>query len=139
MYELNGIMIVGEITPELKVVNARATNDWMMLVTFSNGETRVFDGTNLFGKPVYEPLRDQTVFDDFAIDHAILTWDSSIDIDTNNLYNLTYPYDTITDTSSANTPIQLRPCNANSFTDQQHSKDPAIACITCLTLPIAAA
>ena len=33
MYELNGIMIVGEITPELKVVNARATNDWMMLVT----------------------------------------------------------------------------------------------------------
>ena len=123
MYELNGIMIVGEITPELKVVNARATNDWMMLVTFSNGETRVFDGTNLFGKPVYEPLRDQTVFDDFAIDHAILTWDSSIDIDTN----------------SANTPIQLRPCNANSFTDQQHSKDPAIACITGLTLPIAAA
>lgn len=106
MYELNGIMIVGEITPELKVVNARATNDWMMLVTFSNGETRVFDGTNLFGKPVYEPLRDQTVFDDFAIDHAILTWDSSIDIDTNNLYNLTYPYDTITDTSSANTPMQ---------------------------------
>ena len=46
MYELNGIMIVGEITPELKVVNARATNDWMMLVTFSNGETRVFDGTS---------------------------------------------------------------------------------------------
>ena len=63
MYELNGIIYAGETTPELKVTTARVTNDWMMLVTFSNG---------------------------------ILTWDNGrIDIGTNNLYDLCYPYDTI--------------------------------------------
>lgn len=95
MYELNGIMYAGENTPELKVTAARVTNDWMMLVTFSNGETRVFDGTRLWGKPVYEPLRNQAVFNDFTIDHGILTWDNGrTDIGTNNLYELCYPYDT---------------------------------------------
>lgn len=96
MYELNGIIYAGETTPELKVTTARVTNDWMMLVTFSNGETRIFDGTRLWGKPVYEPLRNQAVFNDFAVDHGILTWDNGrIDIGTNNLYDLCYPYDTI--------------------------------------------
>lgn len=96
MYELNGVMYAGEAIPELKVTGARITNDWMMLITFSNGETRVFDGMRLWGKPVYEPLRDQTIFDDFAVDYGVLTWQQGrIDIGTNNLYDLCYPYDTI--------------------------------------------
>ena len=81
MYELNGVMYAGEAIPELKVTGARITNDWMMLITFSNGETRVFDGMRLWGKPVYEPLQGR------------------IDIGTNNLYDLCYPYDTIDKTA----------------------------------------
>lgn len=95
MYELNGIMYAGETTSELKVTDARVTNDWMMLITFSNGETRIFDGTRLWGKPVYEPLRNQAIFNNFTINHGILTWnDDRIDIGTNNLYDLCYSYDT---------------------------------------------
>ena len=40
----------------------------IMLITFSNGETKLFDATILTG-PVYEPLKDDKIFKNPVIEY----------------------------------------------------------------------
>ena len=57
----------------LKITEAKVTDHLMMLLTFSNGEKRVFDATVLTGS-VFEPLADDNIFNDFKIVHGAITW-----------------------------------------------------------------
>ncbi len=92
MFELNGIVYANGVHPELKVRSARITADYIMLVTFSTGETRLCDFTEMFSDvPAFDPLRDEQVFEHFTIDHGVLTWmDGNIDISPTYLYDHSY-------------------------------------------------
>ena len=53
MYIMDGIVYAGEPTESLEVTKVKPLDDMIMLVTFSNGETKLFDATILTGQ-VYE-------------------------------------------------------------------------------------
>lgn len=92
MYIMNGIVYGGEPLASIKISSVKALDDMIMLVSFSTGETRLFDATILQGE-VFEPLRREEVFKNPIIDHGVVTWnDGSIDCAPEFLYNNSYEY-----------------------------------------------
>lgn len=71
MYIMDGIVYAGEPTESLEITKVKPLDDMIMLITFSNGETKLFDATILTG-PVYEPLKDDKIFKNPVIDMALL-------------------------------------------------------------------
>ena len=95
MYILNGIVYGGEPKGNIKVINVKVLDDKIMLLTFSNGETRIFDASILMGE-VYEALDDIEVFKAPAIDHGVVTWaDGTIDCAPEYMYEHSYEYTAI--------------------------------------------
>lgn len=96
MFEMNGIVYADEPSRELEIRSARVTGDHIMLVTFSTGETRLCDFTEMYDDvPAFAPLHDEKVFEDFSIDRGILTWcNGDIDISPSYLHDHSYEYDT---------------------------------------------
>ena len=93
MYEINGIVYAGGFEENIKVTDATVTGDHALLLTFSTGEKRVFDATLLTG-PVFEPLKDNAVFETFEISHGVITWvNGEIDCAPEYLYEHSYQYD----------------------------------------------
>lgn len=92
MYVSNGIVYGGEPKENIKVSGVKVLDDMIMLVSFSTGETRLFDATVLQGK-VFAPLKKQEVFKNPVIDHGVITWaDGSIDCVPKFLYDNSYEY-----------------------------------------------
>lgn len=56
MFVVDGVAYAGEPRESMGVASAWAVNDLPMLVTFSTGETRLFDATPLLEMPVFAPL-----------------------------------------------------------------------------------
>lgn len=93
MFEINGIIYANEFTDSLKVTDAKVTGHLMMLLTFSTGEKRVFDASILIGS-AFEPLSDDSVFEDFKIVHGAVTWmNEDIDCAPEYMYSHSYAYD----------------------------------------------
>lgn len=94
MFEINGILYADEPSHEVEIQSARITDDHIMLVTFSTGETRLCDFTEMFDDvPAFAPLHDKNVFEDFHIDHGVITWQNGdIDISPTYLYDHSYEY-----------------------------------------------
>ena len=81
MYIQNGIAYAGEPVSDIEVSAVRYLGDYVFLITFSTGETRVFDATNLFDMPVFGPLKNEETLADVSLDHGVMTWlDGDIDI-----------------------------------------------------------
>ena len=93
MFIVNGIAYAGAPDKDLTVTGFRILDRLYMLVTFSNGECRVFDMEPLTNLPAYAPLADDDIFKTARIDHGILTWlDDEIDIAAEAVYARSYPY-----------------------------------------------
>lgn len=93
MFVIDGVAYAGEPAEDLKVASVSVVNDWCMVVTFSTGEQRLFDATELFGIPVFGALKDLSVFNRYEIDHGVLSWDCGvIDIAPEALYERSYEY-----------------------------------------------
>lgn len=93
MYELNGIVYASESREGMRVTDVRDTGDFILLVTFSTGETRLVDCTELFSLPAFAPLADKTAFDTLEVRHGVLTWlDGKVDIAPEGLYARSYEY-----------------------------------------------
>lgn len=96
MFVNDGVLYAEEPTIGLKVAAARVVNDLSMLVTFSTGETRLFDASSIAELPVYQPLNDQSVFRAFSIDRGVICWaDGDIDIAPEKVYSMSYAYDCV--------------------------------------------
>ena len=94
MYIANGRVYASNPIDGLKVLSARVVDDLCLLVTFSTGETRLFDASELLELKAFAPLKDRSLFNDFSIEHGVLTWaDGNIDIAPEGLYRRTYEYD----------------------------------------------
>lgn len=93
MYIVNGICYANNDAKEIRIEDAKALNGGMVLVTFSNGEKRIFDTTLLTGS-AFLPLKDEEVFNDITIFHGVLTWNNGeIDIAPETVYEESYVYD----------------------------------------------
>lgn len=93
MFEVNGIVYANEYNNSLKIVDAKVTDYLMMLITFSNGEKRVFDATILTGS-AFEPLEDMDTFKNFKIVHGTITWmNEEIDCAPEYMYEHSYAYE----------------------------------------------
>lgn len=96
MFVKDGIAYAGEPADEMRVESARVTGELTMLVTFSTGETRVFDASYLLAQPVFEPLESAETFAQFAIDHGAVTWcGGDIDIAPESMYEHSYEYEAV--------------------------------------------
>ncbi|MCD8230602.1 MAG: DUF2442 domain-containing protein [Clostridiales bacterium] len=95
MYILNGIVYGGEPMNPVKVLKIKVLPDKIMLLTFSNGETRLFDATILEGE-VFNPLNNEDVFSSAVIDHGIVTWaNGEIDCAPEYMYQNSYSYQVV--------------------------------------------
>lgn len=95
MFEINGITYAGSRNEMMKITDAHITGHMMMLITFSTGEQRVFDATALNGE-VFEPLNDESVFQNFQIVHGTLTWmNEEIDIAPEYIYDNSFSYNSM--------------------------------------------
>jgi len=87
MFVIDGIAYAGEQQKPITVKAVRPLNDYRVLVSFSNGERRVFDFAPLLDMPCYQPLKDKTVFGMVYVDCGTLCWnDGDIDIAPETVY-----------------------------------------------------
>lgn len=92
MYILNGIVYGEEVMNVFRVIAVKPLKDRIMLPTFSNGETRLFDATILEGE-VFEPLKNENIFRNPSIEHGVVTWlDGDIDCVPEYMYKNSYVY-----------------------------------------------
>lgn len=95
MFIANGIVYAGENTESIEVRSVKALDDMIMLITFSNGETRLFDATVLSGQ-VFEPLQEEAIFKNPSVEYGVVTWDEGrIDCSPEYMYENSYEYPAI--------------------------------------------
>lgn len=93
MYVLNGIAYAGTSGTDRRVAAVKPLDDMMLLVTFSSGEKRLYDATQLLQYPAFQPLKDAAVFASAAVDHGVVVWlDGEIDIAPETMYANSYVY-----------------------------------------------
>lgn len=92
MFTLNGIVYASEKPEIMQIISVKPLEDMMMILTFSNGEQRLFDASVLSGS-AFEPLSDVFIFNDCKIVDGIVTWlDEEIDCAPEFMYQNSYPY-----------------------------------------------
>lgn len=92
MFILNGIVYASEMQENMYIIDAKALDDMMMILTFSTGEQRLFDATILTG-PAFEPLSDDLVFKNCKVVDGVVTWmNEEIDCAPEYMYEHSYVY-----------------------------------------------
>ena len=74
MYIKDEICYAGELQKDIKVTGVKPLRGGILLVTFSTGEQRLFDATQLKGA-AFEPLKDERILNHPVIFHGVITWD----------------------------------------------------------------
>lgn len=72
------------MNPRVKKVECKDTSH--LIVTFSNGEVKLFDMQPYFDYPVFNELKDTTFFNKAHVLHGTVAWNNEIDVDPDTLY-----------------------------------------------------
>ena len=71
----------------LKINKAKALPNYRVLVMFNTGENKVFNMSRMLHYPVYQKLKDETIFKALRIRRGVVTWDDGkIDIAPEYMY-----------------------------------------------------
>lgn len=89
---LNDFICHGE-KPFISVTHVAARPDYTMLLTFSNGERRIYNALPLLQKPLYAPLRNVAFFLTAKADGLSVAWNDELDIAPEHLYECGKPLD----------------------------------------------
>ena len=93
MYIVNGIAYAGTPSDDLRVSAVKPLDDMMMIVTFSSGEKRLYDASQLLNYPAFQPLKDESVFKGASVEYGAIVWlDGEIDIAPETVYQNSYAY-----------------------------------------------
>ena len=65
--------------------------DYRLVVTFDNGETRLYDMSVMIAKPFYRKLRNKHLFKAVKVSDITLEWATGEDICPNELYSNSKP------------------------------------------------
>lgn len=96
MYIVNGIAYAGEPEENIKVRSVKVLDKLCLLLTFSTGEKRIYDATELLEYPVYKALENVEIFKQAYIEGGTVVWNNGeIDIAPETLYNNSFKYEDI--------------------------------------------
>lgn len=76
--------------PKLK--NAKALDDYNLLLFFANGEKKVFDFAPNFNHPYYKALQDYSLFRKFSVNDGEIEWATGQDFCPHTLYEKSENY-----------------------------------------------
>ena len=95
MYIINDIAYAENYNNDnLKVKEIKIISELCMLITFSNGEKRIFDAQFLTEYPAYKKLEDFDIFKAAYIENGLIVWDNgNIDISADTIYKNSYEYE----------------------------------------------
>lgn len=65
--------------------------DYTLLLTFENGDNKVYDAKPLLEYKIYEPLKNIGFFMQARADFGTVVWNDEIDIAPENLYHYSKP------------------------------------------------
>ena len=69
-----------------RITAVKALDNYQLLLTWTNGEKRIFDGKNLLQLKVFEPLKNKVFFNNIKVLNGTITWENDIDYCPDTLY-----------------------------------------------------
>ena len=92
MYIIDNICYAGSLVEGIKVTKIKPLRGGIYLVTFSTGEKRLFDVSEL-DAPAFKVLADEKIRNNPTLFHGAITWDNGkIDIAPETVYLKSYRY-----------------------------------------------
>lgn len=73
-------------TPEWLVKAVQPQEDYTLILTFINGERKIYDARPLLEKPLFAPLKDLSFFMQAKSDGSSVFWSDELDIAPEHLY-----------------------------------------------------
>ena len=74
-----------------RVTDVIPNDNYELLLTFSNGEQRRFDATQLLDIKVFEPLKNLSFFKSVKVEFGTIVWPQDIDYCPDTLYAQSKP------------------------------------------------
>lgn len=74
-----------------RVVAVKPSDDYQLLLTFSNGEKRRFDAHPLLTLPAYQKLQNKAFFEAVSVAFGTVQWPCDIDCCPDSLYAKSVP------------------------------------------------
>ena len=82
---------VCHVSALIRAVSVEPQDDSKLLVSFSNGEQRIFDAAPLLDMPIYAPLREPSFFRRAHIECGTVVWSDELDVSPESLYEDSSP------------------------------------------------
>lgn len=70
----------------LAVINVEPLNDYKILLTFDNGEKRIFDVSPYLDKGIFQELKDEEKFKTVRVSFDSIEWCNQADLDPEFLF-----------------------------------------------------
>jgi len=77
--------------PVWVVKNVKAQKDYTLIITFENGEQRIYNAQPLLKEQMYEALKNPAFFLKAKVDCGTVIWNDEIDIAPEHLYECSKP------------------------------------------------
>ena len=71
-----------------KIIDVDFIKDYQLSLTFNNGETKTVDLENNLNGEVFEPLKDKSLFTQYALTSDTIEWVNGADFAPESLYKL---------------------------------------------------
>ncbi len=69
------------------VIDVKPLNDYLLHLTFKNGEQRIFDMKSYLETGIFKKLKDENIFKSVKISFDTVEWVNEVDIDPETLYH----------------------------------------------------
>lgn len=76
----------------LSVKEVRTLDEYKLLLTFENGEVRLFDMNPYLDKGIFKELKDVSLFKSARVSFDTVEWKNEADMDPETLYECSIPY-----------------------------------------------
>ena len=76
----------------LSVKEVKPLDEYKLLVTFENGEVKLFDMKPYLNKGIFMELKDLSLFKSAKVNFDTVEWENEADIDPETLYEDGIPY-----------------------------------------------
>lgn len=76
----------------LAVKQVKPLENFKLLLTFENGEVRIFDMNPYLEKGIFKELRDISMFNSVKVSFDSIEWQNEVDMDPETLYEDSIPY-----------------------------------------------
>ena len=83
--------VISSSSPAWVVKGVEPKNDYTLLLTFANGEKRLYNARPLLDKDIYLPLKSLAIFMSAKVDGDSVVWNDEVDIAPEHLYECSVP------------------------------------------------